>query len=55
MAIEGGFEQLDVNSGEILCRQLQIEMAGDPHWEDIDCHKIEKQDALLLQKFMEAN
>ncbi|MEK7548969.1 MAG: hypothetical protein AAB496_00540 [Patescibacteria group bacterium] len=50
MEIEGGFEQL--NSAEMLCHQLQIEMAGDPHWGDIDCHKIEEQDALLLQKFM---
>src|SRR3972149_6305677 len=52
MEIEGGFEQLNINSGEMLCRQLQIEMAGDPHWEDIDCRKIEEQDALLLQKFV---
>lgn len=50
MSIEGNFEQL--NSAEILCNHLHNQTAGDPHWSEIDCAKIESEDVVLINKFM---
>lgn len=49
MAIENGFEQL--NAAEILCNNLHNQIADDPHWSDINCAKMEDEDAGLISKF----
>lgn len=50
MSIEGNFEQL--NNAEILCNHLHNQTASDPHWSEIDCAKIESDDVVLINKFM---
>lgn len=50
MSIEGNFEQL--NSAERLCNYLHNQTAGDPHWSEINCAKMEDEDVILINKFM---
>ncbi|KKP98836.1 MAG: hypothetical protein US71_C0002G0054 [Parcubacteria group bacterium GW2011_GWD2_38_12] len=49
MSIENGFEQS--NDAEILCNNLHNQIADDPHWSDINCAKMEAEDAGLISKF----
>ncbi|KKR88795.1 MAG: hypothetical protein UW50_C0001G0129 [Candidatus Wolfebacteria bacterium GW2011_GWA1_44_24] len=49
MAIESNFENL--NSGQFLCNNLRGKTGNDPHWQEINCGKIEIADADLIGKF----
>ena len=50
MAIEGGFEQL--NNAETLCHYLHNRTFSDSHWLEINCAKMEDEDAILINKFI---